>query len=59
MVGIKDLEIENLKSDLRTMNERVATLEEALVKEKDKLKGIWKMNCEQLAAYGYLGRSTC
>ena len=51
MVGIKDLEIENLKSDLSTMNERVATLEEALVKEKDKLKGIWRMNCEQLAAY--------
>ena len=29
----------------------MATLEEALVKEKDKLKSIWKMNCEQLAAY--------
>ena len=29
----------------------MATLEEALVKEKDKLKGIWRMNCEQLAAY--------
>ena len=50
VVMLKDSKIENLENQIRETNERLASLERALSKEKDKLKGVWRMNCEQLAA---------
>ena len=51
VVMLKDSKIENLENQLRETNERLASLERAVSKEKDKLKGVWRMICEQLAAY--------
>ena len=51
VVSSKDEQIASLESELEAAREKLLTLGTALANEKGKLKDVWRMNCEQLAAY--------